>query len=209
MFFMSRRCPVLFHVCLLIKCSLPVLASRLPALVLTILLISETQLDNSNSAVFDDTAVAIQGHNIYRRDRNAYGGGVAVYVQSHIPLLLRDDLMSSVIEALWMQVHLAHLNPFLLGCQASNVKHVKCGVPQGSSLGPLLFSIFTIDLPLTLNKACVCMYADDSIIYASATTANEVSEILNKELQFVLESLACNKLVLNISKMKSIVFDLS
>ena len=39
-----------------------------------ILAISETHLDNS----FDDTSVAIQGYNIYRRDRNAYGGGVAV-----------------------------------------------------------------------------------------------------------------------------------
>jgi hypothetical protein len=42
-----------------------------------ILAISNTHLDNS----IDDTAVAIQGYNIYRRDRNAYGGGVAaVYI---------------------------------------------------------------------------------------------------------------------------------
>jgi hypothetical protein len=53
-----------------------------------------------------------------------------------------------------------------------NVKHVNCGVPQGCSLGPLLFYIFTNDLPLALNKACVSMYADDSTIYASATTAS-------------------------------------
>lgn len=50
------------------------------------------------------------------------------------------------------------------------------------------------------------MYADDSTIYASATTANEVTETLNKELQSVLEWVASNKLVLNISKTKSIVF---
>ena len=50
------------------------------------------------------------------------------------------------------------------------------------------------------------MYADDSTIYASATTANEVTETLNKELQSVLEWVARNKLVLNISKTKSIVF---
>jgi hypothetical protein len=46
----------------------------------------------------------------------------------------------------------------------------------------------------------VSMYADDSTIYASATPANEVTETLNKELQSVLEWVASNKLVLNISK---------
>ena len=71
---------------------------------------------------------------------------------------------------------------------------------------PVPISIVTNDLPLALNKACVSKYADDSTIYASATTANEVTETINKELQSVLEWVASNKLVLNISKTKSIVF---
>ena len=50
------------------------------------------------------------------------------------------------------------------------------------------------------------MYADDSTIYASATTANKVTETPNKELQSVLEWVTSNKLVLNISKTKSIIF---
>jgi hypothetical protein len=54
-----------------------------------------------------------------------------------------------------------------------------------ASLGTLFFSIFTNDLPLALNKACVFMYADDSTLYASATS--EVAATLNKELQSVLE----------------------
>ena len=52
---------------------------------------------------------------------------------------------------------------------------------------------------------CVKVYADDSTIYASATTANVVTKTL-KELQSVLEWVASNNLVLNISKTKSIVF---
>ena len=54
--------------------------------------------------------------------------------------------------------------------------------------------------PRVLNKTCVSMYADDSTIYVSVTTANEVTETLNKELQSVLECVASNKLVLDVSK---------
>ena len=50
------------------------------------------------------------------------------------------------------------------------------------------------------------MYEDDSTLYTSSTTATEMTATLNKELQLVSEWVARNKLVLNISKTKSIVF---
>jgi hypothetical protein len=50
------------------------------------------------------------------------------------------------------------------------------------------------------------MYVNDSTLYTSATTVTEMTETLNKELQLVSEWVARNKLVLNISKTKSIVF---
>jgi hypothetical protein len=40
-------------------------------------ILSETHLDNT----FDDAVVAIHGCNIYRKDRNANGGSVAVYIK--------------------------------------------------------------------------------------------------------------------------------
>ena len=50
------------------------------------------------------------------------------------------------------------------------------------------------------------MYADDSTLYTSATTPTEMTATLNKELQLLSEWVASNKLVLNISKTKIIVF---
>ena len=50
------------------------------------------------------------------------------------------------------------------------------------------------------------MYADDSTLYTSANTATEMTPTLNKKLQLHSEWMARNKLALNISKTKSIVF---
>ena len=38
-----------------------------------------------------------------------------MYVQSHIPVKLRDDLMSNGVEVIQLQVHLPHLKLFLVG----------------------------------------------------------------------------------------------
>ena len=80
----------------------------------------------------------------------------------------------------------------------SNIIQVEPGIPQSSCLGPLLFSIFSNDMPLTLNKARVSMDAEDSTLYISATTATEMTVTINKELQLVSKWVARNKLVLNI-----------
>ena len=51
----------------------------------------EIDLDNT----FDEATVEVQG---YSRTRDLYGGGVAMYIQSHIPVKLRRDLMSYVMK---------------------------------------------------------------------------------------------------------------
>ena len=53
-----------------------------------------------------------------------------------------------------------------VNASTSNVRSLKYGVPQGSVLGPLLFSIYINVLPLFI-KACCERFADDTTIHSS------------------------------------------
>ena len=46
--------------------------------------------------------------------------------------------------------------------QKSRLRHLKNGVPQGSVLVPLLFNVYTSDLPITISRKHA--YADDLAI---------------------------------------------
>ena len=62
---------------------------------------------------------------------------------------------------------------------------VKFGVPQGSVLGPTLFSLFCNDLPHIVQDCDgeIHMYPDDTTIYAAASSPDMVAVVLNVILQ--------------------------
>ena len=82
---------------------------------------------------------------------------------------------------------------------------ISTGVPQGSVLGPLLFLIYINDLPLVSNSFTMLMYADDTTLYCNVNP-NVTGDLLNCELSKICDWLGANKLALNVSKTKYMVF---
>ena len=87
----------------------------------------------------------------------------------------------------------------------SDPEHVVCGVPQGSIVGPLLFTIYVNDMPVCFSKCSVNLYADDTVFFHGSRDVGTVRSILQSELVSVYEWLCANRLSLHIGKTNSML----
>ena len=87
----------------------------------------------------------------------------------------------------------------------SSTRIIRCGVPQGSNLGPLLFLLYVNDLPNCLNQSSAEMYADDTNLTAFSNDLHSLQTILNSELNNIHQWLVANKLTLNVDKTEYII----
>ena len=82
----------------------------------------------------------------------------------------------------------------------SRESRVKCGVPQGSILGPLFFLLYINDLPTCLNKTKPRLFADDTNITATGECLHDIEDAVNSDLENLRQWLIANKLSLNVAK---------
>ena len=92
-------------------------------------------------------------------------------------------------------------------CQSEHVE-IYTGVPQGSILGPLFFSIYINDLITVSDRLNFLMYANDTTIYFNLEDFDNLTKEtdINRELEKVNMWLKLNKLSLNTQKTKLMLF---
>ena len=72
----------------------------------------------------------------------------------------------------------------------SEITDIRCGVPQGSILGPLFFSICINDFKNASNKCKFLMYADDTTIWKTKIMIFHRKRKQIPELEFLIDG--CN-----------------
>ena len=83
----------------------------------------------------------------------------------------------------WFTSYLLNRTQYVqIGNDKSSPLETVCGIPQGSTLGPLLFLLYINDMTNSSTKLSLLMFADDANIFYACKDPRELELIMNNEL---------------------------
>ena len=151
----------------------------------------EQSLDNKQSvcAVFIDLQKAFDtvNHNILLNKLSHYGIG---------------DTANN-----WFSSYLANRNQFVtINGFYSDLRNVRLEMSQGSVQGPILFLLYIDDLHNAIKFPSPFHFVDDTCILNKQNSVDKINKTLNEVLKELSFWLNANKIVLNATKTKVILF---
>ena len=141
-------------------------------------------------------------------DKGLMAGMILLDLQKAFDTIDHDILLKKLSAIGWLKSYRANrLFRVDLGSCYSDPSNIRCGVPQGSILGPLLFLIYVNDMPQGV-KSNLFLYADDSCLVFQVKNVIETEKQLNGDFTNICEWFVDNRLSIHFGedKTKSILF---
>ncbi len=105
------------------------------------------------------------------------------------------------VPLLWFDSYLTNRKQYVYYNNVSSSKSdIKCGVPQGSILGPLLFLLYINDIVKSSSILQFIIFADDTNLFFSSKNFIDLARTVNAELVKLSDWFCANKLSLNVKK---------
>ena len=107
----------------------------------------------------------------------------------------------TVLRTIWSREKYVTYN-----ATSSSTKLIKCGVPQWSIFGPLLFLLYINDLPNVRTSTNHVLYAYDTNLFIKGKNLIGLQTTINSELTEISTWLKINELSLNVRKTYHMIF---
>ena len=109
----------------------------------------------------------------------------------------------------WIESYLTNRSQYVdFDSNVSSSLPVRCGVPQGSILGPLLFLLYINDISHSTTEN-ILSFADDTTVFLSDSDPTRLFSRANKSLEAVFHWFCANRLSLNAKKLNIWLFNRS
>ena len=108
----------------------------------------------------------------------------------------------------WIKSYLSNRSQYIQVGENSRTEYcvVKCRVPQGSILGPMLFLLNVNDLKNASSALDTIMFADDTNLFYTHSNIQKLFSTMNEELASINQWFTSNKLSSNAKKIKYFFF---